>query len=238
MKYLDIAGHELTYLAVIIGIFYIIVLTVIIMRKSWKRALVIGYSKEQVWRIVKISASYSLIPAIAILVGFFTLVPILGIPLSWWRLSVIGNTSYEIMAANMAMNTVGVSDVFNASANEFILIMYVMAIGIMGGMVISLILAKSIQKGTFRLRNIDRRWSALGASSYMVTILIVFIIPICFSFSVSLLTFLTSAAMMIIMKCLIDRFNMAWLTEFALTISMLAAMISSVLWNRLFISFG
>jgi hypothetical protein len=235
MSYMDIAGNRLVYGAVIIGILYILGLIALILRKSWMRALEIGYGNERLWRVVKISASYAFVPAVAVLVGFFTLVPMLGIPLSWWRLSVVGNTSYEIMAANMAMNTAGVTDVFNATPREFILIMYVMAIGIMGGMVMSTILSERIQKGTFKLRTIDRRWSALGVSTYMITILTVFIVPIFLGFSVALLTLLTSAMIMVVLKLLIRRFEVVWLNEFSLTISMLTAMISSVLWNRLFI---
>jgi hypothetical protein len=233
MKYLDIAGHRLIYGAVIIGVLYIFGLTILIIRKSWMRALETGHSKEQLWRIVKMSASYAFIPAIAVLVGFFTLAPMLGIPLSWWRLSVIGNTSYEIMAANMAMNTAGITDVSNATAREFILVMYVMAVGIMGGMVISVILSEKIQKGAFKLRIVDRRWSALGVSTYMVTMLIVFIVPIFLGFSVALLTLLTSGIIMVILKLFIRKLNIIWLNEFSLTVSMLMAMMSSVLWHRL-----
>jgi hypothetical protein len=235
MKYLDIAGHRLVYGTIIICVLYILSLIILIIRKSWVRALETGYHKEQLWRVVKMSVSYAFVPSIAVLVGFFTLVPMLGIPLSWWRLSVVGNTSYEIMAANMAMKTAGVTDVSSATAREFILIMYVMALGIMGGMVISVILSENIQKGTFKLRTVDRRWSALGVSTYMLTILIVFIVPIFLGFSVALLTLLTSAMLMIILKLLIGKFNMIWLNEFSLTISMLTAMVSSVLWHRLLI---
>jgi hypothetical protein len=34
-------------------------------------------------------------------------VPLLGIPLSWWRLFTVGNTAYEILAANIALGIIG-----------------------------------------------------------------------------------------------------------------------------------
>jgi hypothetical protein len=233
MQYSDIAGHNLTYILVIAGIFYIIGLTAVILRKSWKRALKIGYTQEQLWKIVKISASYALIPTIAVLVGFLTLAPILGIPLSWWRLSVIGNTAYELMATSTALTSAGVTEVSDASGDAFILVMYVIAVGVMGGMVIAPLLAKSIQQGTLKVHSKDRRWGALRSNTYMATILIVFIVPVLFHVSAALLTLITGGACMAMCRWCIRRLSFVWLSDFALTLSMLVAMASSVLWQHL-----
>ncbi|MDR1531474.1 MAG: DUF5058 family protein [Clostridiales bacterium] len=227
------AGHGLTYAAVIVGIFYIVGLAVAFMRKSWKRALKIGFTRERLIKLVKITAYYSLVPAIAILAGFFTLAPILGIPLAWWRLSIIGNTAYEIIAANMALVAAGINDISKATAREFILIIYVMSIGIMGGMVISPVLSKRIQKGAFVERKRDRVWGALSGSVYMKTIYLVFAIPMLLGSHVLRMTLLTSAAAMAALNFAIKRTGAAWLKNFSLTISMLVAMTSSVLWTRL-----
>jgi hypothetical protein len=233
MTYLDAAQHWLTYAIVVAGICYIVFLTVFHMRKSWKRALEIGYTKKQLRKVVKSSASYTLIPAIAILVGFFNLAPTLGIPLSWWRLSVIGNTVYEIMAADIALNASGVANVAEASAKEFVLVMSVMAIGIMGSMVISVLIAKKIQSGVFKIRQRDPRWSALGNSTFITTVLIVLTIPYFFRVSVALLTLVTGAAVSLALRPVIRKTGLAWLNDFSLAISMLTAMASSVMWTSL-----
>ncbi|MDR1192695.1 MAG: DUF5058 family protein [Peptococcaceae bacterium] len=233
MMYFDLAGHNLTYAAVIVGIVYILGLAALTMRQAWKRALKIGYTKSQLRKVARVAISHTLIPAVAVLAGFFALAPILGIPLSWWRLSIIGNTSYEIMAANVALNTAGLTETAGAGGDAFILIMYVMAIGIMGGMVIAPLISKGIQKGTFKLRAADRRWGALGGSVYMASILMVFIVPVFFHISVALLTLVTGGVMMAAVKWVTHKFQALWLEDFALVISMLTAMVSSVLWNGL-----
>ncbi|MDR1062223.1 MAG: DUF5058 family protein [Clostridiales bacterium] len=236
MGYFDLASHGLVYAAVIVGIIYVAALAAITMRKSWKRALKIGFTQDQLKRVAKASAVYSLIPAVAVLAGFFTLAPVLGIPLSWWRLSVIGNTAYELMAANVALNAAGVAqehgvaNIAGAGGSAYVLTMYVMAIGIMGGMVFAPLLSKKIQKGAFRLIERDRRWNALRGSVYMATILLVFAAPIVLGLSIALFAFAAGAASMAVLKLVIRKTGAEWLNEFALTLSMLSGVLAPVLW--------
>jgi hypothetical protein len=234
MNYIDASGHWTTYIASAVGIIYIAALTVVILRKSWRRALKLGFTRQQLMKIVKISIPHTLVPAVAVLVGFFTLAPVLGIPLSWLRLSVIGNTTYEIMAANTALTSAGITDAEFATGREFILIMYVMALGIMGGLVMAPLLSRRIHRGIFKTRVSDRRWSALSVSTYMMTIAVSFSVPIFFRFSVSLMTLLTGAATALALSALKRKFSIAWLDDMAYTIGVIIAMLSSILWTRLF----
>ena len=233
MGYYDIAGHWLTYTVVVIGILYVLGFVVVSMRQAWKRALAIGFTRKQLWGIVKSSVSCAFVPSITGLAGFFTLAPLLGIPLSWWRLSIVGSTTYEIMAAEMALNTAGV-ELSRASAGEYILVMYVMAIGIIGGMVMLPLFAERIHQGTLRLKQRDARWGPLGNSVFMLAVALVFVIPMILGGGTRLLTLLTSAAVTLILVLLCRRFRIAVLNDFILAISMIAAMASSVFWNSLF----
>lgn len=234
MGYYDIAGHWLTYTVVVIGILYVLGFVAVSMRRAWKRALAIGFTRKQLWGIVKSSVSCAFVPSITGLAGFFTLAPLLGIPLSWWRLSIVGSTAYEIMAAEMALNTAGV-ELSAASAGEYILVMYVMAIGIIGGMVMLPLFAERVHQGTIRLKQRDARWGPLGTSVFMLTVALVFVIPMILGGGTRLLTLLTSAAVTLILALLCRRFKITALNDFILAISMIAAMASSVFWNSLFI---
>jgi hypothetical protein len=219
---------------VIAGILFILGFTAVVLSRALRHARKLGYTKEQLRKIIQISISCTLVPAITVLVGFLLLAPMLGIPLSWWRLSVIGNTAYEIMAANMALSTTGAAaSQHAATSNDFVLVMYVMAIGIMGGMVLAPLLAKRIHRGTLKIREKDWRWSALSGSTYIATVLIVFTVPLFFGFSTALLTLLTSAALMLLFRWLVRRFRITWLHGFTFTISTFAAIVLSVLWDHL-----
>ncbi|MDR1131753.1 MAG: DUF5058 family protein [Oscillospiraceae bacterium] len=237
MSYYAVSEHWLTYVVVAAGILFVLAFTAAVLRRALRHARKLGFTKEQLRRVVRIAVSCTLVPAVTVLIGFLLLAPMLGIPLSWWRLSVIGNTAYEIMAANMALSTSGASAASpgTASGTDFILVMYVMAIGIMGGMVLAPLLSKRVHQGTFRIREKDWRWGALGVSTYIAAVLLVFTVPMLFRLSAALLTLVTGAALMSGMKWLAGKPRAGWLGGFAFTISTFVAMVLSVLWDRLLV---
>jgi hypothetical protein len=235
MTYDAASEHPMTYMVVCLGILFILGFALVVLYRALRQARRLGYTKAQLWRVIRLSASCALVPAITVLVGFLLLAPMLGIPLSWWRLSVVGNTAYEIMAANVALNTTGAAELGRqaASSSDFILVVYVMALGIMGGLVLAPLLAKRIHRGIIKIREKDWRWSALGSSTYLATILIVFTVPLLFNFSVALLTLVTAAALMFLFRWLIERFSITWLSGFTFTISTFVAILFAPLWASL-----
>ncbi|GHT56896.1 hypothetical protein FACS1894109_07420 [Spirochaetia bacterium] len=158
----------------IIGILYVAGLAVVSMRKSWKRALAKGYSREKLMTVVKASVSATIVPSLAIVIGLFSLVALLGIPWPWWRLSVVGAVTYETMAADSAIKAVGLSlgQLSQATAQDFVLVMFVMSIGIMFGICVSPFISKKIQAGTMNLKTGDKRWGALGGSIFILVIIV------------------------------------------------------------------
>ena len=234
LGYFDAAGHWLTYLLAIIGVVYVALFAVFTMRRAWKRAVAKGYSKEKLSAIVKGTISFTLFPSIGVVAGLFTIFSLLGLPLSWFRLSVIGATVYEIMAAQMSLAAAQIPSLDTATAKEFVLVMFVMAIGIMGGMLVSPVISKRIQNGTLSLKQKDRRWGALGNSVFMMVILVVFVVPMVLSGGTKLLTMFTGVVITLGLVLLIKKTDWKWLSDFVPVISMVLAMISSILWTNLF----
>ncbi|GHU93204.1 hypothetical protein FACS189479_04170 [Spirochaetia bacterium] len=239
MGFYDAANHWLIYLMVIIGILYVAGLAVVSMRKSWKRALAKGYSREKLMTVVKASVSATVVPSLAIVIGLFSLVALLGIPWPWWRLSVVGAVTYETMAADSAIKAVGLSlgQLSQATAQDFVLVMFVMSIGIMFGLCVAPFLSKKIQTGTMSLKTGDKRWGALGGSIFILVIIVVFVTPMLLDYSktgiVRLLTIFTSVGITIALGAAAKQEKLSWLKSFILAISMILAMASSVLWTGL-----
>jgi hypothetical protein len=234
-SFFDVANHWLVYLLVIIGIIFVAGFSLISMRKSWKRAVVKGWSHEKLMSLVKMTVSTTIVPSISIVIGVFALVPLLGIPWPWWRLSVVGSLTYETMAADMTIKSIGLdfTRLAEATAQDFVLVMFVMSIGIMGGMAVSPFVTKPIHLGSMKMKAGDKRWATLGGSIFFMVILSVFIVPIFLNFTVTgavqLLTFITSAALTIVLNRLAVG-KRAFLRSFILAISLILAMASSVLW--------
>jgi hypothetical protein len=238
MSFFDAANHWIIYMMVIIGITFVAGFSLISMRKSWKRALVKGWSHEKLMNLVKMTVSTTIVPSISIVIGVFSLVALLGIPWPWWRLSVVGSLTYETMAADTTVKAIGLnlSRLAEATAKDFVLLMFVMSLGIMGGMFVSPFVTKSIHLGSMKLKTGDKHWAALGGSIFFTVILSVFVVPIFLNFTragyIQMLTFATSVGITLVLNHKAVG-KLASLRNFILAISLVTAMASSVLWTAI-----
>lgn len=233
MGFYEVANHPLIYGIVILGIIVIVAMTLLGMHKAWLRAVEIGIPREKLIRVVKSSVSFAIIPSAAIVVGFFSLAAMLGVPWPWWRLSVVGSLTYEVTAANMALNAAG-TDLANAAAADFILIMWVMTIGIIAGLVVAPFIAEKIQTGTMKLKARDQHWGALSSGVFMLAIIIAFSVPMFFGDIVKTLTLITSAVICMLLAKAAIRFKLGWLREFILVFTMILSMALSLVWTAIF----
>ena len=132
----------------------------------------------------------------------------------------------------MALGAAGV-DLANATGGDFILIMFVMSFGIIGGLVLSPIFGEKIHTGSMKMKEKDARWGALGNSVFMLAIIVAFVIPMFFDGPVKLLTLLTSCIVSYVLMAVSRKYKIAWLGNFILVFTMLIAMASAVLWQAL-----
>lgn len=120
-------------------------LCVVFMIRAWKAGQAIGMDKKQLKKTITASATFSVLPSTAILLGVIALSGTLGIPLPWLRLSVVGALHYEASVADLAARGAGMNGL---NANELTLeaftsIAFVMTVGIIWGMVLMLTLGKT-----------------------------------------------------------------------------------------------
>ena len=125
MSYQEVSESSLLYVLVIVSLLIIAAICVYYLLLCMRKAKEMGISKQKVNEIIKSTAIFSIVPSIAIAIGLVTLVIVIGIPYAWFRLSVIGSVSYELMASNMALSALKL-DLANADADAFGLIMWVM----------------------------------------------------------------------------------------------------------------
>ena len=104
MSFKEIANSSLLWTITGIGIAIVVVMILFYLRLCYKKALEMGVEKETVMAVIKSSVTFSIVPSIAVVAGLVTLAVVIGLPYGWFRLSVIGSVSYELMSANMALN--------------------------------------------------------------------------------------------------------------------------------------
>jgi hypothetical protein len=235
MSFFDLANSPLLYGLVALGICYVILFALLFIRKSWKRAIEIGMTKDELMNVVKSSAIFTVVPSLAIVIGLFSLVAILGIPWPWFRLSVIGSVAYELMAADAAVKVLGIEigSLASAGVQSFVLIMYVMSISILGGIIVLFFIGEKLSEGVINMKEKDPRWGALGNSTFMMALLVVMTIPMILEGGVKFAVLITSALVAVLLSLIIKKFKIKWLQNFVLATSLIAAMASSILWTQL-----
>lgn len=130
MSYTEICNENWLFIWVGIVLLAVILQCVVFMRKAWKHALEIGMNPSQLKKALTTGISISIMPTLPVLLVLFSLTPLLGIPLPWLRLSVIGSAYYETYAASTALSCIGETLQLNGySAEGWISALWVMTVG-------------------------------------------------------------------------------------------------------------
>jgi len=233
MSFKDVANSRLLWISVAAGLVVVVILTLYYLRVCWKKALEMGVDKEKLKTVVKSSVLFSIVPSVAVVAGLITLVVVIGLPYGWFRLSVIGSDSYELMSANMALTALNL-DVEKADAYAFSLMAWSMCLGMTIPLIFNLVYNKKIHVGTMKLGKGDKKWSIVAQNTFMLALVCALVVPLIFAGAIDLLTFFTSAAIAVGLTLLARRFKLKWLHDFVLVISLVGAMVSSVLWEKIF----
>ncbi len=222
---------------------FVAVVCVVFAVRAWRAGVALGMDRAVLRRVVKFSASFSVLPAIGILLGVIALSGTLGIPWPWLRLSVIGALHYETQVAQGAAEQMGISlSGSEMTVSAFSTIALLMSVCIMWGMVLNLFLNK---KYTARL---SRNGSQDGKASFgnmAMTAMFIGLVSVYlssylgewvsgngrFTFTGSLLPLLTAlcaALTMGLLSWIAKRWKVQWLDEFSVALSMLTGMACAV----------
>ena len=229
-----VANSPILYAAIAIGLAIIVVYAVMAVMRASKKCKEAGITSDAIKSVVKASILSSIVPSLAILLGFVTLSVSLGAAWPWWRLSVIGALSYETMAATYTANGIGVAlaDILTSDATIFGAVMIVMSIGVCTGPIMIILFAKKYSTGIMKAKSSKSEWGEIMSGCFFMTMFAVYL-PI--MLLTDLPTTLTLAVSLIVsVLCGMVAKKHKWLNDFIMAIAMIVAMCSSVLWVQLF----
>ena len=230
----------LIYLVVGVAIFCVVLMCVFFLVKSWRAGIHIGMDKKVLRKVVVSSATFTVLPAVSILLGVITLSGSMGIPLPWLRLSVIGNLQYEVNVADIAARGVGLSglSIGEMTAEAFVTMALVMTCGILGGALLCLFTLKGYAKKLKGKKPAAQ--GEAGKRSFGDYAMIAMFVGMCATYIGSyvgraaghdflpLVTAVLSALCMAVCEVLERRFHMKSLENFDLALCMLVAMAGAV----------
>ena len=228
-----------SFLFVVVALILLLVVTqsIFFLVRAWRRALALGMEKSTLRKVVKTSATFTIVPAISILIGVIALSRKLGLPLPWLRLSVIGAITYETPAAEAAARAVGttLSDTATAlTAPQYSVIAWVMTVGIMAGVIFTPILCKRLLSGVDKLEQRDRKWSDIFMNALFMGMISAFLGMIFGHVTeglagwIPVFVMLASALIMVLIAACIKLLRWDWLTDYALPLSMVGAMAMAI----------
>lgn len=225
-------------LFLITGIVVALVLaqSILSLRRALKRADELKIEKGMIKKIMRTAAIFTIAPAVAIVIGVMTLSKDLGIPLPWLRLSVVGSLSYETIAATNAENAMGLKFGSGAglTASQFVTVVFVMTLSILGGIITVSIIGKRLQKGMKGMEKRDKKWAGIFTNAMFIGMISAFTGYIFCDVSsvahgetyglIPVFVFLFSMGVMILCGLLKKKFNWNWINDYALPITLLAGM--------------
>lgn len=234
--YLELSGSTLLYGLVIAGLAYVAGLCIVFYRKTYKRALELGFSKETLKKINKSTISLTIVPSISIVIGLVTLSAVIGIPWAWFRLSVVGAVTYELIAAQMATAALGFTEMtaaMSSDATTFGAIMFVMSIGIIAGIIANMFLGKKL---TTTMSNAGKKPGGFGPimnGCFMMALMCVMLPFQASNGLVTILVLATSALISLIISLIIKKTGWKWLGDFTMAFTLILGMASAILWTSI-----
>ena len=228
-----LANSPLLYALIAIGLVAIVIFALYCYRKARAHCLELGLSAETINNVVKSSISFAIVPSIAIMVGLLTLSATLGVAWPWWRLSVIGSLSYELMASGYATAGMGVaaSQVLNGDPSIFITVMFVMTIGVLAGPLMVAFVAKKYSTGIMKAKTANE-WGTIMSGVFFLAMLSVYIPALLLNELPTALTLITGVVVMMFFGALTKKIPA--LGNFVMALTLIITLCLSVVWDRLF----
>jgi len=229
------SNSKFLYGIAIFVVLFVIAQSLFFLVRAYKRANAIGMDLIKVRKIIYSTAIFTIAPAVSILIGVVTLSKSLGIPLPWIRLSVIGAITYELPAATTTASSMGLSLADPITDPQaYSTIAWVMTLGILPSIMLVPILLKKIQNGIGKIQKRDKKWSSIFMDAMFLGMISAFLgtvfadVRIGLAGFIPLFVLLFSAFAMGICGLFIKKYKLKKLETYALSISMVGAMIFAV----------
>lgn len=237
MSVRDIVNGKPLFLMVICALIIVVVFILASLRLAIKRAKELGFSSEEIKKVITSSAVFSIVPSISIDIGLASLSTVVGTPWAWFRLSVIGALMYELTAASMVTSAAGyenMSEFINGVDINLIPAIYmVMSISIIFAAALNIFLGKSYHKGVTKFKSKSGDEGSLLINYFTLAMIMVLSVSQLLKGTVSILVFASSFLVSILLLKMYKKYNIAWMKEFVLAFALVISMALSVVFENL-----
>ncbi len=230
------------YLVVGIIFSYVLMQSAVFLLKARKKALSLGFTKEQINQTITSSAVFTIAPSVAILIGLVTLAKIFGPMIAGMRLGTLGALTYELPTALIVLKEFGfeAGEVLNPRVVTTAL--WVMTFGCIPPLLIIPLFFKKYSARINRIQDQDNSWKQIMMDALFIGMISAFVGFVVapktinnetFISILAILVFLTSALLIVIFGLMMKKFKWEWLKNYALPLSMIGAMAFAIIYASL-----
>ncbi len=223
------------YLLVGIVFSYVLLQSAVFLVKARKRALTLGFTKQQINKTITSSMVLSIAPSFAILIGLVALSRVFGPLVAGLRLATLGAVTYELPAA---INVI--QGVFNLEIGDLlpqkvvITALWVMTFGIIPSLFLIPLFFQKMSSKLTKIKEKDTSWNKILMDALFLGLISAFMGFVLapkivegqdpFISVLGILVLISSATLIIIFGVLIKKLKWDWLKNYALPLSMVIAM--------------
>lgn len=241
MDYLDIANSPAMLILASLVILIVVIQAIIFIRAAFKRGRELNMEND-LKPVVTNSILLSIVPSLPVVVVMLALSVPFGRYFPWMRLSVVGGAAYEGIAANVGAQSVGLSDISdpNMTPDAFVVIMFVMTVGIIWGIVFNILFLKQLDKAAINARNRAKTSDSAGFVSLLSGALLAGMLAVIsgpYIFNTAnlegLIAFVSAGVTVLICDKLAKIYDKKLLSDFAFTIGLLVGMGAVILYANM-----
>lgn len=236
--YIKIANSNVFYICAIVITLAVLLQAYIFIRISLKEGEKRGLSKKKMYQALRTGAVTSIVPSISTVVALIAMIPVLGLPIPWIRQSIMGSTLYELTAAGVGAKAMGVIKLGGPeyTASVFASSIWIMTLGSFWAVAIVVFFLKKYQSKITTISGGDPAWKNILINAAFFGVFSIFIADPVTSVTTDrlpLTTLIAGGFLMTIFGIIIVKLKQKWLREFALTFSMIGAMVVAALASHL-----
>ncbi|MCI8649068.1 MAG: DUF5058 family protein [Anaerotruncus sp.] len=206
----------------------VIIQSVLYIRLAFKNAPLVGVTKEQCKESVRCGMIISIGPTIAIFIVVVSMMVVVGAPITWMRLSMIGSASTELTACTLGAEAYGV-ELGGAGYNltAMATAWWAMSVNGAGWLLIAAFLTPHLETVRLRMGGGDAKWLGLITSAAMLGLYSYLLSP--YVVKVGKQAFAALVGFVIMYILLKVAKNRKWLKEWALGFAILGGTVAGIL---------
>ena len=162
-NYLEVANSLPFWIIALVMISVVIFQSIIFMKKAFATGRKIGITEDQFKTTIRSAVITSFGPSFAVLIGLVALISLIGSPMAFMRLGVIGAVMFETLCVDAGAEAVGVvANTPQFDLYAFTNVMWVMCVASIGWLIIA---------GLFTPKLESFRMKIVGGKNYLLPVL-------------------------------------------------------------------